>query len=245
MHEVVRLQGDEELDRSVLSLLFSGFAAGVGITASVLAETSLHLRLPSAPWAELITSLGYSVGFVIVIMGRLQLFTENTVTAVLPLATHPTWRNLGRLARLWTIVFLANMAGTFLVATLIARHIILSPEQLAAAIEVSSRLLTHDGWTTLLLGMPAGFLIAAIAWIMPNARGSEFWVILLITYVIGIGGFSHVIAGSAESWLLWLNGDATLSWAITGFILPALVGNIIGGTGLFAVLAHGQVRAEI
>ena len=93
--------------------------------------------------------------------------------------------------------------------------------------------------------MPAGFLIASIAWILPNARGSEFWVIMLITYVIALCGFSHVVAGSGEAWLLLLTGKTDLARAIGGFILPALIGNIIGGTGLFAVVAHGQVRDEI
>ena len=67
----------------------------------------------------------------------------------------------------------------------------------------------------------------------------------LITYVVGVGGFSHVVAGSAEAWLLALTGKASFGWALGGFILPALAGNILGGTGLFAVLAHGQVREEI
>jgi formate/nitrite transporter FocA (FNT family) len=245
VHEVVRLQGDEELDRPIKSLLFSGFAAGVAISTSILAESAIRMHLPDADWTELIVSLGYTVGFVIVILGNLQLFTESTVTAVLPLATHPTWRNLGRLLRLWSAVFTANMAGTWLVALLIARKIIVGPEQLAAAVSVSSSLLTHDSATTLLLGMPAGFLVASIAWILPNARGSEFWVVMLITYTIALCGFSHVVAGSGEAWLLLLTGKISVADAAGGFILPALIGNIIGGTGLFAVVAHGQVRDEI
>jgi formate/nitrite transporter FocA (FNT family) len=245
VHEVVRLQGDEELDRPIRSLLFSGFAAGVAICASILAEAFLYMRLPDAPWRELIVSLGYTVGFMIVILGNLQLFTETTVTAVLPLATHPTRRNLGRLLRLWTAVFLANMVGTLLVAALMAWKIIIGPEQLAAALDISRSVLKHDFTTTLLLATPAGFLIASIAWILPNAKGSEFWVILLVTYVIALGEFSHVIAGSGEAWLLMLAGETSFSGAVLGFILPALLGNIIGGTGLFAVVAHGQVRDEI
>jgi formate/nitrite transporter FocA (FNT family) len=237
--------GQDELGRPALSLLFSAFAAGIAISASVLAETFLKLRLPDTPAYELISGFGYSIGFVIVILGSLQLFTENTVTAVLPLATHPTIRNMRRLGRLWSIVFLGNMLGTLLVAALMAWRVILSPEQLAAAIDLSSRLLRHDFLTTLLLGMPAGFLVGSIAWVLPSAKGNEFWVVTAITYVIAIGGFSHVVAGSAEAWLLWMVGRAPLGWAVSGFILPALVGNIIGGTGLFAVLAHGQVRSEI
>jgi formate/nitrite transporter FocA (FNT family) len=245
VHEVIRLQGDEELDRPVTSLLFSGFAAGVAISASILAEAFLHMALPATPWTPLVSSLGYSVGFVIVIMGNLQLFTENTVTAVLPLATHPTMRNVGRLLRLWAAVFTANMVGTLFVAALIAWRVIVSAPQLDASIVVSSSILAHGPTQTLLLGMPAGFLVAAVAWILPNARGSEFWVIVIITYVIALGGFSHVVAGSGEAWLLLCAGKINAVRAIGGFILPALVGNIIGGTGLFAVIAHGQVRSEI
>jgi len=141
VHEVVRLEGDEELDRPVQSLLLSGFAAGVAISASLLTQAFLRMRLPDAEWRDLLVSLGYTVGFVIVILGKMQLFTESTVTAVLPLATHPTPRNVGRLFRLWSIVFLANMAGTCVVALLMARQIIVGPEQLAAALEVSRAIL--------------------------------------------------------------------------------------------------------
>ncbi|WP_249133914.1 formate/nitrite transporter family protein [Bradyrhizobium japonicum] len=245
VHEVVRLQGDEELGRPLQSLLFSGLAAGVAISASPLTEAFLRMRLPHEEWTKLVVSLGYTVGFVIVILGKLQLFTESTVTAVLPLATYPTFRNLGRLLRLWTIVFAANLAGTFFVALLVAKQIIVGPEQLAAAVDVSGAILKKGPEATLLAAMPAGFLIASVAWILPSARESAIWVIILITYVISLGEFSHVVAGSGEAWLLMLMGQTTFAGAVGGFILPALVGNLIGGTGLFAVLAHGQVRNEI
>jgi formate/nitrite transporter FocA (FNT family) len=137
------------------------------------------------------------------------------------------------------------MAGTLLVAYLIARRVIVEPEQLAAALEISKQALANDWETTLLFATPAGFLIASIAWILPNARGSEFWVIVMVTYVIAIGGFTHVVAGSTEAWLLMLTEQASVAGVTGGFILPALVGNLIGGTGLFAVVAHGQVREEI
>lgn len=68
---------------------------------------------------------------------------------------------------------------------------------------------------------------------------------MLVTYVIALGGFGHVVAGAAEAWMLALHGDASFGRAIGGFIVPALLGNILGGTGLFAVVAHGQVRSEI
>lgn len=245
VHETVRLQGDEELERPAVSLLLSGLSAGVAISVSVLAEAALQSRLPEASWRELIVGFGYTTGFLIVILGHLQLFTESTVTAVLPVAMHPTLRNGLRLVRLWGLVLSANMAGTLLVAWLIAREIIVSAEQLDAALAISAQLLEHDTSRTFLLGIPAGFLIASVAWILPSTKGSEFWVILLVTYLITICGFSHVVAGATEAWLLWLSDRATLGWAVSGFVLPALLGNIVGGTGLFATLAHGQVRGEL
>jgi formate/nitrite transporter FocA (FNT family) len=81
--------------------------------------------------------------------------------------------------------------------------------------------------------------------LLPNARGQEIWIVTLLTYVVSLASFSHVIAGSAEAWLLVTTGRASASFALFGFILPALGGNIIGGTGLFAVLAHAQVRSEL
>jgi formate/nitrite transporter FocA (FNT family) len=245
VHEVIRRQGDEELDRPALSLLASGFAAGVSICASVLAEAFIRQRLPDAPWTELVVALGYTVGFVIAILGNLQLFTENTITVVLPVAVHPSRGNFARLGRLWGLAIAANLAGTLLTTAMLVHGGLIDAGQLAAAVKVATPLLGHDAGETLLRGIPAGFLIASIAWILPNARGGEFWVVFLITYVVGVGGFSHVVAGSAEAWLLALTGHASFGWAAGGFILPALAGNILGGTGLFAVLAHGQVRDEI
>jgi formate/nitrite transporter FocA (FNT family) len=245
VHEVIRLQGDEELGRPIASLLFSGLAAGVAISTSMLAQAFLAVRLPHAPWAPLVSGFGYAAGFVIVILGNLQLFTESTITAVLPIATHPTRRNLGRLARLWLAVFVANMAGTLLVAELAARCVIVAPDQRDAMVTLSREALDHGFMETLYLGMPAGFLVAAIAWILPNARGSEFWVVTSITYIIAIAGFSHVVVGSGEAWLAWATGGMSLAEATGGHILPSLIGNIVGGTGLFAVVAHGQVRSEI
>ena len=203
----------------------------MSICVSVLAESFISLHLPDTQWAPLVAGFGYTIGFVITIMGNLQLFTENTITVILPIATHPTVRNLGRLIRLWSAVLTANLTGTFIVALAMAHALIISDDQLAAALKVSAAHIDHDPLTILIRGIPAGFLVASIAWIVPNARGGEFWLIILITYVISIGGFSHVVAGSAEAWLLWLAGKTSLWDATVRYILPALVGNILGGNG--------------
>jgi len=245
VHEVVRLQGEEELARPVLALCLSGLAAGLAIALSLMCELFLRSHLPDTDWAPLVYFLGYPVGYVIVIMGRLQLFTESTVTAVLPVATAPSWRNLGRLSRLWLCVLAGNLVGVTLVSALMAGEVIITHEQRMVALDILGKLEMQHWTKTLALGIPAGFIMAAIAWLLPNSRGSEFWVICLLTYVIALGGFAHVVTGSSQVTFLWLSGTIGLRESWIGFTLPALAGNIIGGTGLFAVLAHGQMRSDL
>lgn len=246
IHEVVREQGEDELARPLGSLIWSGFAAGIAIMASVIAEAALLRKLPeSLAWREVVADIGYALGFLIVILGRLQLFTEQTIVTVLPVMTAPSWASLGRTARLWVVVFLANMAGAA-VAALINLHLgLMGPELLAKMLEVSSELLHRTPLETLAQAVPAGFLVASIAWLRVGGAGSEFWIVLALTWAIALGGFAHVVAGGAEVFLLAFDGRIGIGQAVGGFILPALVGNIIGGTGLFALLAHAQVKAEL
>lgn len=112
-------------------------------------------------------------------------------------------------------------------------------------LEVSRHLLERDWGETLRMGIPAGFLIAAVPWALPSARGQEFWIVLVFTYFIALGGFAHVVAGSGEAWLLAVANKTSFAHAAFGIILPALIGNIIGGTCLFTLLAHAQVRQEL
>ena len=245
IHEVIRNEGEEELARPSLSLMFSGLVAGFAITASLFGEIFLRAGLPDTPWRPLVQSIGYTLGFIIVIMGRLQLFTESTVTALLPLAAKPSIRKLIAMLRLWSIVFLANMAGTFAVSLMFNGDLILSPEHQAALLAISQETFAHDALHILMLGIPSGFLVGSIAWILPNSREDQIWVIFFLTYLIALGGFSHVVAGSGEAWFMWLSGHSSLSHAVGGVILPSLVGNILGGSVLFAVLSHGQVRGEL
>lgn len=245
IHEVIRRHGDEELERPTWSLIWSGLAGGIAISASVLGQGAMLSHLPQTSWTPLVASLGYTLGFLIVILGRLQLFTESTLSAVIPVVTHPSFGNLGRLVRFWAIVFGTNLIGTLFIACLSNYALIVSPEHRAAMLELSRHLLAHGWLETLKLGVPAGFLIATVPWALPSARGQEFWVVIILTYFIALGGFAHVVAGSGEAWLLAFAGETSFTHALFGIILPALIGNIIGGTGLFALLAHAQVRQEL
>ncbi len=243
--EVVRRQGEEELLRPVNSLFWSGIAAGIALSLSVYCTAFLHSAMPERPLGVIFESVGYTVGFVIVILGRLQLFTENTITVVLPVLTEFSRRNFTRAARLWGIVFAANMIGSLASALVVAKGGILPPEHLAASLVISQHLLAYSAAQTLLYAIPAGFMVASIVWLIPSAKGSEFWVIFLITYMIALGGLTHVVAGSTEWFLLALAGDLTWTKALLAGLLPALFGNIVGGTGLFALITYAQVKEEI
>ena len=118
---MVRDQGLEELDRSFGGLAWSGVAAGLSIGFSFLLEAALQAGLPEAPWRPLVASFGYSLGFLIVVLGRQQLFTETTLTAIIPVMTERTFRMVGRTLRVWAIVLVANLVGTTLLGILLAQ----------------------------------------------------------------------------------------------------------------------------
>jgi formate/nitrite transporter FocA (FNT family) len=88
-------------------------------------------------------------------------------------------------------------------------------------------------------------MIAILAWSLPNAREQSLLVIFAITYVVAIGGFSHSIVGSDEAFLLLFSGHTGVWQTFGQLLLPAILGNLLGGAGLFALLAHAQVRGEM
>jgi Formate/nitrite family of transporters len=247
VYTAIKNDGEDELSRPLDSLWWSGIAAGLAIFLSVVGMGTLYRYLGgTGPAGQAITYLGYTIGFVVVIMGRLQLFTENTITAVVPLLAHWKKRTLYAMLRLWAVVFVANMVGVFIAAFVTVSTDIFPDDTAKGMIEVSRHYIHRDAWAFFLQGIPAGFLVAAIVWMMPSAKdGNEFWVIILLTYLIAAGGFTHVIAGSGEVFIMLLLGEMSLFDAVFVSILPTLAGNVIGGTALFTVLAHGQVHKEI
>lgn len=245
IYEIVRRQGEEEMERPASSLWWSGIAAGLSISFSVLAEAILLTHLPDAPWRPLVTDLGYSVGFLMVILARQQLFTESTITAVLPVLKNLSPPMLWQMARLWGIVLAANLTGTLFAALFIAFTPVLTPELYDGMLEVSRSLLKLEMTRMFFAGIASGFLIASMVWMIPSAESAKFIVVTLMTYLIAVGGFTHIVAGSLEAYLLVIAGDWTVYQAIFSFALPVLAGNIVGGTGLFAVLSYAQVKDEI
>lgn len=245
IYEIVRRLGDEEMDRPITSLWWSGVAAGLSISFSLLAQGILQAHLPAAPWNVLVVSLGYSVGFLMVVLSRQQLFTESTVTAVLPVMADFTRTNVWRLVRLWSVVLLANMAGTLVAAVLCTFTPVLTPELNTAMLDVAGQIMNHSWMEMLFRAIASGFLIATMVWLLPGAEAAQFHVIVVITYLISAAGFMHIVAGSVEAFFLVLNGRLGVEPMVVDFFVPVLVGNVIGGTALFALIAYAQVMKEI
>jgi formate/nitrite transporter FocA (FNT family) len=245
IYEVIRRDGEEELDRPTASLVWSGIAAGIMISFSVLGEAILRNALPDVSWLFLIENMGYSFGFLIVILGRMQLFTENTITTILPVAADPTLPNFAAVAKLWGIVLGANVFGALIAAAFMAHTDAVDADLTRIIAELSAHATGFEPVEAFARAIPAGILVAAIVWMMPGQNGSEIVLIALFTWLIAAGDFTHIIAGSVEMWFLMLVGELGLAPALFQFFLPVLAGNIVGGTAVFTLLAWGQVRAEV
>ncbi|MDD9719696.1 formate/nitrite transporter family protein [Sulfitobacter sp. PR48] len=245
IYEVIRRDGEEELARTKRSLIWSGIAAGMLISLSVLGEAIFRAHLPDASWRPLLENLGYSLGFLAVIMGRMQLFTENTITTVLPIMHQRSVHSLLCMARLWTIVLTANVIGAFAAASLFVFTPAIPGETMAAIVALSEHATGMPASESFWRAIPAGVIVALIVWMLPQADEAAFFLILTFTWLIAAGDFTHIVAGSVEMAVLLLRGELAGMQAIFGFFVPVLAGNIIGGTIIFTLVAWGQVRDDV
>lgn len=241
VHEAVRREGEEQLRRSSLGLAFAGFAAGLSMGFSLITEGLLHAHLPDASWSPLISNFGYTVGFLIVVLGRQQLFTEDTLTVILPFLGRRDVPTLMNVLRLWAVVLLANLLGALLLAWTIGNTSVFDPEIKRSFAQLGHEAVTGGFATLLLRGVFAGWLIALMVWLLPFAENSRVIVIIIITYLVGLGGFAHIIAGSVEVLYLVTTGASTWANYVSGFMIPTLLGNILGGVIIVAVLSQAQV----
>jgi formate-nitrite transporter family protein len=244
IHEAIRSEGEHELSRPVLALFVSGLAAGLSMGFSFLAEAALSSGLPEQAWTDLISKLGYSVGFLIVILGRQQLFTENTLTPIIALFSHPSRACFYKLARLWVVVLLANLVGATLFAAFLAFTPVVDPSILDPMERISLHVVKPSAYSIFLRAILGGWLIALMVWLLPFAETARPWVILIITYLVGVGHLAHIIAGSVEVLYGVFFGLIPIGKAVGGFMLPALAGNVVGGVALVSMLHHAQIRLD-
>jgi formate-nitrite transporter family protein len=245
IYRAIRSDGDHALAMTNAQLAWSGLAAGLSMGFSLAAEGVLRAHLPDVPWRPLVAKLGYAIGFLIVILGRQQLFTEQTLTAMLSLfSVDRREGTIGNVARLWTIVVLANLVGTALFAAAAAWTPAFTPEVRANFAHIGHEALSPGFAANFVRAIYAGFLIATMVWLLPGSGQSRMWIVIVIAWVMGIASLAHVIAGSSETLYVVFRGERGFADYLVNFLLPSFLGNSIGGVALVAALAHAQHAPE-
>ena len=243
VYEAIRSEGESELERSSSALAWSGLAAGLSMGFSFVAVGLLRAFLPDEPWRPLITSFGYTIGFLVVILGRQQLFTENTLTVVLPLMRWRRAATLRNVLRLWAVVLGANIVGALIFAFVLARTQAVDHHVFEALRAAAAEAAAPSFEVALLRGVFAGWMIAMVVWLLPFAESARIWVIIIVTYVVGLSHLTHVIVGSIDASFLVFIGESTWTKFFTHTFVPGLLGNIVGGVALVAAINHAQVVA--
>lgn len=212
---------------------------------SLLGTGILAAALPENSWRTLVSSFGYTLGFLVVVLGRQQLFTENTLTAILPVLDDPDKpKKLMQMLRLWGIVLFTNLIGAAIFAEVAAKTAMFKPEFKAAFLTVGLEVLHPTFGEIVWRGILAGWLIALMVWLLPAANAQRAWIIIIITWLVGAAGLSHIIAGSVEALYVVAAGNWPWQLYVTNFLVPVFIGNTIGGVGLVALLNYGQVVPE-
>lgn len=245
IHEHIRQDGEKELERDAMALLWSAIAAGLSMGASLLAKGVFHINLEGVPGGFLLENLGYTFGFIIVIMARQQLFTENTVTAVLPVMQNPTGSNFLLLLRLWGIVLLGNLIGTGLAAWAFEYMPIFDEQTRDAFVKIGMGVMKNTPGEMFANAIISGWIIATMVWMFPAAGSAKILVIIIMTWLVALGDLTHIVVGSIE--ILYLVFNGTIHWSdfFWPFALPTLAGNICGGTFIFALISHAQIRNDM
>lgn len=242
--ETIRREGEGELSRTTSALMFSALSAGLSMGSSLFGMSIFTAYLPDAPWRPLVASFGYTLGFLIAILGRQQLFTENTLTPILVLLNEFKLETLGKVARLWAIVLVGNLIGALIFATLIA-HLNVFPAELQHAFgEVAVHASSGEAFPNFIRAVFAGWLIALMVWLLPAAESAAMFIIILLTYIVAAAELTHVVAGSLEAIYAVEIGKLTLSDCVFRYFLPVLAGNTIGGVAFVALLSFGQVAGD-
>ena len=241
IYKAVLKEGLDELARPSSALFWSGIAAGLSMGASLIAEGLLSSQLPAQSWKVLISKFGYSIGFLVVILGRQQLFTENTLTPILPLLQEKTLDRLAGVLRLWLVVLMANLIGCVAVAWGASSASAFTPETRLEFGRIGQQALEGSFVAHVIRGVFAGWLIALMVWVLPFAESARLWVIVLLSYLVGLGHFSHVVAGAVQTFFVAITGQASWGTVFGNYLAPTFVGNVIGGVALVAAINHAQV----
>ena len=173
------------------------------------------------------------------------MFTERTLTAVLPLMVRRDVTTLLSVARMWGIVLAANLLGTIAFAGLVSPDHLFPDTVRQSMLQAGQELLAGPIGFKIIKAVLAGWLIALMVWTLPSARSARLFVILLLTYVVSVARLPHVIAGSVEAAFAVIHRYASVAVCVLHFLLPTLLGNTIGGVALVAFLNHAPLAPEL
>lgn len=233
----------EELQRPPSSLAYSGLFAGFTIGLGPLAVAMAIVVLGDGGPEKFVATLLYPIGYIAVIIGRAQFFTENTLYPVMVSMRRPKY--LGISARLWAIVYASNLIGAFLFAMLmILTAAFGEPTQaqiVAEGLGDTSGPLTSTFWSAVV----TGWLLALVAWLVEASETAtgQIMVIFALTFLVGLGGFDHCIATTTEGFSALLEGPLSLA-DLGGWLAVTTAGNVVGGVMIVAAINYGQVRDE-
>jgi formate/nitrite transporter FocA (FNT family) len=156
----------------------------------------------------------------------------------------PSMAKFGSLLRLWSVVLVGNLVGVALFAWGILHLQQFDARTQQIIFSIGEELMQNSPWQMFTKGILAGWLIATMVWLLPSAEHSRIAVIVLTTWLIAAGGFTHIIVGSLETLYMVFAGHLSIADYVFDFALPTLAGNIVGGSLIFALISHAQVRTD-
>jgi formate/nitrite transporter FocA (FNT family) len=243
IYEAIREEGEDELERSPASLAWSALAAGLSMTLGLVAMGAFAANLPQTVWRPLIVDLGYPLGYLIVILGRQQLFTENTLTPLLPILSQPTPARIGRVGIIWGVVLVFNVIGALIGSAFLAFSHPMNVLAEGPMAQFGVNIMHHGMLSRFAQAIFAGWLIALMVWLLPLAEVAGPLIIFAVTYVVGIAEFAHIVAGSVEVFFAAWTGAVPWS-SYPSFFIPTLLGNVLGGVLFVTLIAFAQIVGD-
>lgn len=241
VYEAIRREAESELNRPLVALAWSALAAGLSMGFSLIAQALLYSYTPEVTWRPIVSSFGYSMGFLFVILGRQQLFTENTLTPMLEVLRVRNLATVSGMLKLWAVVLCFNLVGTAIFAASLSWFDVLDPKIDDALEIIAGREYGHGFGSMFVRAIFAGWLVALMLWLLPFAESARVVVIILVTYVIGLAHFPHIIAGTVAALYGVFQGSYSIGEFLFQFFTPTLLGNMVGGIMMVAAINYAQV----
>lgn len=234
----VAATADGEFQRTPRMLFFSGVAAGLSLGITLLARSTLTGLTPDDD--ILVGDLIYPIGFLVVVLGGYQLFTENTLTPVTLVLARLA--SLPALLRMWGIVYVANLLGALAIAAVLTAPGALSADAARVAALLSEQALQDPASTLFVRGVLAGGVVASMVWLVHAVRDGAARVLVVygLALVLAVAELHHCITGFVEVAYGVISGDGSPADA-AGFLAVVTAGNIVGGVALVAIINYGQM----